>query len=206
MVTPPLKSKSRSSSKKKHQHRKPVRHTSEDRESSQPEASILKALNPNPIKSISDNTSLMFDQGENSLADVISPLKVPPTLSPNIGQNVLLKDSTEPTSPQTAAIPNNSRNHGGRVKQQNAPRNSSKSKMDRFDARDDSLLNEIKLEFEESGGGEQQMRPKNKDSQILAKTSKLSDGKSMQRSKYMGFRPDNVSLGISSSNMNLTMN
>ena len=35
----------------------------------------------------------MFEQGENSLADVISPLKVPPTLSPNIGQNVLLKDS-----------------------------------------------------------------------------------------------------------------
>ena len=40
----------------------------------------------------------MFEQGENSLADVISPLKVPPTLSPNIGQNVLLKDPAEKNS------------------------------------------------------------------------------------------------------------
>ena len=40
------------------------------------------------------------------------------------------------------------------MKQRYVSRNSSKSKKDHFVARDDSLLNEIKLEFE-SGGGEQ---------------------------------------------------
>ena len=93
------------------------------------------------------------------------------------------------------------------MKQKHAPRNSSKSRKDHFaDARDDSLLNEIKLEFE-SGGGEQKIQIRNNigadESQIRDKTSKRSEGStSMQRSKFIGFRPENVSLGMSSNNMN----
>ena len=93
------------------------------------------------------------------------------------------------------------------MKQKHAPRNSSKSRKDHFaDARDDSLLNEIKLEFE-SSGGEQKIQIKNNigadEPQIRAKTSKLGDGAtSTQRSKFVGFRPGDVSLGMSSNNMN----
>ena len=93
------------------------------------------------------------------------------------------------------------------MKQQNAPRNSSKSKKSHFaEARDDSLLNEIKLEFE-SDGGEQKIQIRNNigadESQIRDKTSKRSEGStSKQRSKFIGFRLENVSLGLSSNNMN----